>query len=376
MTHNATYSDEPTRVDQIVRNFFSSQTGSVFGADGSVHATLLAGADAKDDCAVFEIDGPASLVVGSDYVRGPKFILYELGLLSNFDIGYYVVAANVSDIAAMGALPLGVLTVVRYPNDLNDEGFRSIVAGIHQACTDFGTLNVGGDIGGAERIIVSATALGMCERGKVLMRRGAAPGDLLCVTGPCGLLGAAVAYFPGKEKNGWALTPSVEAALLNGWKRPRARIPEGRILASKPLATACQDTSDGLKSTIQQLADASNVGFEVFEANVPIGEEVHLVANTINVDPLALSMSASADFQLAFTVRPNDMEACREEFVARGLDFYVIGRANDQPRAIELIQQDGSIRALPGVAWKHQKTDIGTLVRDDAENSRGTNKGG
>jgi thiamine-monophosphate kinase len=301
-------------------------------------------------------------VVGSDYVRGPKFALYELGLLSNFDIGYYLVAANVSDIAAMGASPIGVMTVVRYPHDLNDEEFKLILGGIHQAARDFGTHNVGGDIGQAERIILSGTALGLAERGKVLTRSGARPGDLLCVTGPCGLLGAAVAYFPKREARGWELPAEAERELVEGWKRPRARVAEGRILSSKPFATACQDTSDGLKATIEQLADASKVGFNVSADHIPMSSTVIEVARLIGVDPLALTLSASADFQLCFTIRPDNVDACRHEFTKADLDFHVIGEATSEPGQARLIAGDGASSVLPGVAWRHQQADVSDLV--------------
>jgi thiamine-monophosphate kinase len=363
------FSDEPTRVSQIVRDFLKGQSGQMTGFAGGPHALLTVGADAKDDCAAYDIDRPVTLVIGSDYVRGPKFALYEMGLLSNFDIGYYLVAANVSDIAAMGAMPIGVLTVVRYPNDLDDEEFRLILAGIHQAASDFGTHNVGGDIGQAERIILSGTAIGLADQGKVLTRSGARAGDLLCVTGPCGTLGAAVAYFPKREARGWELPAETERDLVESWKRPRARVAEGRILSSKPFATACQDTSDGLKATIEQLANASDVGFDVVADSVPIESAVTDVAGLIGVDALALAMSASADFQLCFTISAADQEACRHEFAVAGLEFHVIGKATDQPGKTRLIDNGGNISKLPGVAWKHQKTDVSDLVID-AKTSR------
>lgn len=365
MPDQGRYSDEPTRVQQIIDNFLSGQSGSSLGVEGGPEAVLRLGADAKDDCAVFDVAGPASIVVGSDYVRGPKFVLYEIGLLSRFDIGYYLVAANVSDIAAMGAVPLGVLTVVRYPNELDDAGFREIMAGIHQACADFGTLNVGGDIGNAERIILSGTAVGICSYGKVLSRAGAKPGDVLCITGPCGLLGAAVAYFPKREANKWSLPPDTEAALLDSWRRPRARVAEGKILAGGELATACQDTSDGLKATIEQIATASGVGFAVNELAVPIDPCVESVAKLMNVETLALAMSASSDLQLAFTVAPDKLSTCREEFRRYGLVLYEIGHATDQSDHVRAIDAKGASRALPGVAWKHQKSDISTLVKHE-----------
>jgi thiamine-monophosphate kinase len=358
------FSDEPTRVSQIVRDFLNGQSGQVTGLPGGPRALLTVGADAKDDCAAYDIESPVTLVIGSDYVRGPKFALYEMGFLSNFDIGYYLVAANVSDIAAMGAMPIGVLTVVRYPNDLDDEEFKLILAGIHQAASDFGTHNVGGDIGQAERIILSGTAIGLADRGKVLTRSGARAGDLLCVTGPCGMLGAAVAYFPKREARGWELPTKTEQELIESWKRPRARVAEGRILSSKPFATACQDTSDGLKATIEQLANASDVGFDVMAGSVRVEPAVTDVAGLMGVDALALAMSASADFQLCFTISRDDQDACQREFAAAGLEFHVIGEATGEARQIRLIGEDGKKSELPGVAWKHQKTDVSDLVID------------
>ncbi|MET8525606.1 thiamine-phosphate kinase [Micromonospora sp. NPDC005172] len=362
MTLEATYSDEPTRVAKLVGAFLTGQSGSVLGDGQGPNATLTVGADARDDCAVYDIDGPVTLVVGSDYVRGPKFALYEQGLLTNFDIGYFVVAANLSDIAAMGAAPIGVLTVVRYPNDLDDDAFLDIMAGINQACADSGTLNVGGDIGNAERIVLSASAIGLCRTGTALTRQGARPGDYLCVTGACGSAGSAVAYFPKRSANGWTLPDNLEQDLLEGWRRPRARVAEGRVLSTGGYATACQDTSDGLKATIEQLAAASGVGFDVNEDDVAIHPAVSAVAKLIGSDDITLAMSASADFQLAFTVPAEKLDACRDEFARKGLTFDVIGRATTPESGVAFIGRDGTRHSLPGVAWKHQATDVSGLV--------------
>lgn len=364
MTSETTYSDEPTRVAKLVGAFLAGQSGSLLGDEHGPHATLTLGADSKDDCASYDIDGPVTLVVGSDYVRGPKFALYEQGLLTNFDIGYYLVAANVSDIAAMGASPIGVLTVVRYPHDLDDAAFLEIMAGIHQACADCGTLNVGGDIGNAERIVLSASAIGICRLGTALTRSGARPGDYLCVTGPCGVLGAAVAYFPKRSVNGWELPDALEQDLLAGWRRPRARVAEGRLLSTGGFATACQDTSDGLKATIEQLAAASGVGFDVAEEEIVIHPAVSAVAKLIGTHDITLAMSASADFQLAFTVPAEKLDACRDAFSRNGLTFDVIGRATPPESGVGFIGRDGTRHALPGVAWRHQATDISGLVSD------------
>jgi len=65
-----------------------------------------------------------------------------------------------------------------------------------------------------------------------------------------------------------------------------------------------------------------------------------------------------------FTISPDDQEACQDGFAAEGLEFHVIGEATDEARQIRLIDRDGNISELPGVAWKHQKTDVSDLVID------------
>src|SRR5437762_3018688 len=74
--------------------------------------SLAVRAEDQDDCAVYDFSDNLSLVVGMDFVRGTGFKLFQEGLLDYFDLGYYLVVANLSDIAAMGAKPIGLTTVV------------------------------------------------------------------------------------------------------------------------------------------------------------------------------------------------------------------------------------------------------------------------
>jgi hypothetical protein len=98
-------SDEPSRIDAITNTLFGNQSGmwrlELAGEDRGAEISLLLGADGRDDCAIYGIRGDVDMVIGTDYVRGPKFTMYELGLLSVYDLGYYLVMANLSDIAGM-----------------------------------------------------------------------------------------------------------------------------------------------------------------------------------------------------------------------------------------------------------------------------------
>lgn len=347
-------SDEPTRLANIITSLFRDQSTATeqIVVDQKSTVDLIAGADAQDDCAVFRLSGDHELVVGSDYVRGPKFRLYEMGYLSEYNLGYYLVAANVSDIAAMGAHPIGLLSVVRYPSDMSDDSFQSIMQGIKDACTRFRCPNIGGDIGSAERLILSASALGTCRRGGALFRSGAKLGDLVCITAPTGLAGAAMEYLRARKP-----CPTIDAlhldTMLDSWRYPNARVDEGIALAESGRVTSCQDTSDGLKATIECIASASRVGITVFEDSVPIPESVAAVAGHLGLDPFGLVFGDSVDFELAFTTPPEAVDELRNHTT-----LHVIGEVTGSGEVL-LRRSDGSHTSLPGKAWRHTPEEAG-----------------
>lgn len=90
----------------------------------------LVGLSALDDCAVIELTGGLDLVVGSDFVRGTEFHLFREGILSHRDLGWYLVAANLSDLAAMGATPVGIVVALRYAKSMSDHEWRKLLRGV------------------------------------------------------------------------------------------------------------------------------------------------------------------------------------------------------------------------------------------------------
>lgn len=359
-------SDEKQRVARLASDFEAAASMGSWSVEGG-NVFLRRGVSAGDDCAVVDLHGDLSLVFGSDYVRGPKFALFERGLLDHYDLGYYLVAANISDIAAMGAQPVGVLTVVRYPPDLDDEDFAAVMRGARDAATAFGCDIVGGDTGSAERLILSASAFGICAKGAALTRDGAGDGDVLFVTGELGTPAAAVAYL-GDGADPRKLPETVLTELLRPWRRPEPRVPQGCWLSSERIASSCQDISDGLRATLSELSKSSDVGFVVNEEAVPVSRSVQHVAEALALDPLALALSASVDFELAFTVPATRADRCRGEFATRGWPLFEIGRVVDAP-GIWLARPDGSRVDLPGMEWRHQEGDIASLLRQGSSDA-------
>ena len=347
-----TLSDEPTRVDLLTSLIGRTSRAWTAGPNDAT-VRLRVGAADRDDCAVFDVSGPLQIVVGSDYVRGAGFSMYELGHMDEFDIGYYLVMANVSDVAAMGATPVGFLSVVRYPKSLDDDTFIRVMAGINEACAATGIESVGGDVGGAASLILSGTALGACAQGGALLRSGARSGDHVLVSGVTGTAGAAMKYFRARAAGAGpgAVTPAMEAELIEAWRRPRAEVELGIALAASGVVTACQDTSDGLKGTLEQIADASGVGIDISADAVPVSvsETVAAAAPVVGEAASAITFGDSVDFRLVFTV---DGDLSAPEAAAMFPECHLLGRASDEP-GVRLVHADGTVTPVPGKAWRH-----------------------
>lgn len=340
--------DEPARVARLATMLESSGGWSATLANGT-SIELTTGASARDDCAVYSLPG-MDLVVGSDYVRGVGFSMYEQGQLSYYDLGYYLAVANLSDVAAMGSLPTGVLVVVRYPRGFPDADFDEVMRGAAAAAERYGTRIVGGDTGSADHLYLSGTALGVSEPGKALLRSGARPGDHLFVSGETGVAMAARRYFEHVADGGVRLADDVEHALGESWRRPHAEVDLGLGLARSGVVTSCQDTSDGLKATIEQIAEASGVGFDVMADGVaysPLVKEVSAVTGQAVED---LTFGDSVDFRLVFTVR--DGATAVADALEKFPTAIHLGTATDDG-AVRLVRRDGSASPLPGKPWRH-----------------------
>jgi len=355
-----TISGEQTRL-QIVRSILNEQSLPVQAIAASVD--LVVNANDADDCAVYNLPGNLSLVVGMDFIRGTKFTLFREKYLNYFDIGYYLVVANLSDVAAMGATPIGLTTVVRYPDTLEDADFAEIIRGVKEAASHYNTPIVGGDIGGYVEVVLAATAFGIAEGGRYLKRRGTIEADVLCVTGYLGLPSTALVYFTRAKKEGFVLSDEEERELLQSWKRPVAHIAEGRALAELGIVHACQDVSDGGKATIEQLAKTSNVSFEIYEDYLPIHPITIKVANFLGVDSVSIALSSSVDFQLMFSVPPQGIEQVKEIFQhIPDSKLSILGHATPASETTCIIRSNGNISPIPGTAWNHQRGDITSVI--------------
>ncbi|MBK9088800.1 MAG: hypothetical protein IPL90_07025 [Holophagales bacterium] len=210
--------------------------------------------------------------------------------------GRLAAAAALSDLAAVGAEPLGLLLSVTLPADDADAVQEAVARGVAETASAAGTFVLGGDTNDGDELSVGCTAAGTVPCGAELRRLGIAPGDLLFSAGPLGL-GAAVAA--STLFAGGTLLP--ESALA-----PPSRIAHG--IALRGIASAAMDTSDGLLATLDQLARLNGIALHVTRAPEEILEPRALeAARRLCLPPLALLAATQGEQELVFAVPPRNV---------------------------------------------------------------------
>jgi thiamine-monophosphate kinase len=305
--------------------------------------TEILGIPERDDCVVAE-DGEKYLVWTTDMLHRkadfPK-------IATPWQIGWMTVAVNLSDVAAMGAVPIGLLVAAGIPPETELSFVEEMFNGMKDCAHRFETKVLGGDLDSHDELTLVGTALGEVEKDLVLRRRGARPGDLLCTSGTLGSAGAGLRVAlaaDGKEEERIEEDPSL-LALTRRLLEPAPRVKEGRALALSKSVTSMMDNSDGLALSLFDLAEASGVGFSVQEERIPIDPLVVGVAEE-REDAVDLALYAGGDFELVFTVRPDRIDGAR-----LACDFTVIGKVLEEREIV--IESEREKKTLEPRGYEH-----------------------
>ena len=275
-----------------------------------------------DDTAILEF-GDTNLISTCDMLIESKHFPKEM---SYFQMGFKAVTVNVSDLAAMGATPLGFLLSIAFPKDFAVNEFKEIIDGVISACDYYGIPLIGGDTNEASEIIISGTALGLCDN--PLMKNTANEGDLICLTGNIGL---AALGFNLNEDNIYT-KKSLE---------PIARLKEG-IMIKDAGATSATDITDGLASELYEMKSDS-LGFMIYEDRLEISDEFKEISSRLNLDYLDLILHVGEDFELVFTMGKN----CNLD-----MDYIVIGEVNSSNK-VQITLSDGEVKEIKNKGYNH-----------------------
>ena len=248
--------------------------------------------------------------------------------MSYYDMGFKAVTVNVSDLAAMGAQPIGFLLAIGIPKDLNLDSFKQLIDGVLKACEFYDIPLIGGDTNETSEIILTGTALGSCDR--PLMKNTYAEGDLIAVTGDVGH--AALGFNLDVFDNIY-----VKKAL-----KPKARIKEGIML--KDLATSATDITDGLASELYEIKK-DGFGFMIYEEAFEVTSEFKDLANSLNLDYLELMLYVGEDFELLFTISKDDVDKLN-------CDYKIIGEVNNSNR-VEITLENNLVLEMENRGYEH-----------------------
>ncbi len=317
---------EPEPVSSIGERLLIARLSEIFKS--TLNPEIMIGAG-PDDCAVIDITDEECLVVTTDMLHRqtdfpPQMLPWQ--------IGWMAAAVNFSDVAAMGASPIGILSALGFPAD-TDVGFiEEIARGIADCAKMCGASVIGGDIDTHEELTITGTTIGRIKKSELLTRKGGRVGDKVCVTGHVGSAGAALRALEG----GIHVTKSLLRTLFE----PIPRTLEAQRLAASGAVTAMTDTSDGLAMSLHDLAAEGGVSFRIYEDSLPVLDEVRMVAG--NSDVLSeLVLYKGGDFELLFTV-PSDMVVVAQSVC----NLSVIGDVVGQEEGVRIKRTDGVVECV------------------------------
>ena len=303
------------------------------------HFRPLAGPGAfflSDDAAVFAPPPGRELVVSADaLVAGVHFLPDDPPEL----IGRKLLRTNLSDLAAMGATPLGYLMTVSAPRGTPDSWFAGFAAGLAADQAEFGVCLLGGDTTSTPGpVSLSLTILGHVAPGAALRRGGAMPGDGLWVSGTIGdgALGLLAARGEIADPDG---------SLAGRYRLPQPRLGLGQAVAG--IAHAGMDVSDGLVQDSGHLCRAGGLGVVIDATSVPLSPAARVA------DRLALCLTGGDDYELLLAVPPGREAALVEAASRCGTQVTRIGVFAAGARLVTVRGADGAPMALASGGWSH-----------------------
>lgn len=311
-----------------------------------------------DDCAVCRPRPGRELVVSTDLLMEQRHFL--AGTTSAFSLGWKTGAANLSDLAAMGAEPAAFFLAAAFPLS-RQEYFRGIMQGLHAILSRYHVPLAGGDLSAGPVICLGATVLGEVPAGRSLLRSGGRPGDALFITGQTGLAGAGLRLLA----EGWRMTPEGVAQppagepldedrfelvgqCLRKHLEPVPRLEAGRFMRESGVVTAAIDTSDGLAKDLRMICQASRCGARLPDLWLQPLQQNPLVR-------LADVLAGGEDYELLFSVDEKQKLDFRHAWSARPElpNLQEIGRlVAEHPGEVKMETPDG-LKPLPVSGYDH-----------------------
>lgn len=255
--------------------------------------------------------------------------------------GRKAIVAVISDLAAKGAYPQYIVIQLGLREDMELAQFEELWAGFEDACNEYCVKIVGGDTNESNELIISVFGIGFAEN--LIPRTGARPGDIVATTGLFGTT------YTGLHALFNLITDEKWNRLRESVLYPRARLLEGITIARSGLATSSIDSSDGLATSLQQLSQASDVGF--FIDKLPTDPLAAEYADQYGLDLFDAVMFGGEEYELIVTLPESAINKINTELSKHGSKLIPIGTTTEKKELA--VDWQGSIRKVISGGWEH-----------------------
>lgn len=308
----------------------------------NTHYTIFKGIG--DDAAVIDLNDNY-LIITTDLLNEkhfPKQMTYK-------QIGWKTITVNISDLAAMGAKPQGIVLALALPGELKENEYQELINGVLEACQYYNCPLIGGDTNTSNELTVTATAIGIVDKENLLLLSTAELNDKIAVTGPLGLTALGLEYllsekYPNVPKN---IDREIFNPFIKNALEPKAQIFKSEEYAKHPRIKGATDITDGLARELQIISQKSNVGIKIYEDKIPHPKELELIAKHYNRDPEEYLLHYGEDFELILII---DGEIDESDPLLD--DLTIIGEVTDTYE-LEIVKSDGNLEKLSPHGYEH-----------------------
>ncbi|HEY2350325.1 MAG TPA: thiamine-phosphate kinase [Puia sp.] len=323
-------------IDHLTKNIEIKNASSILGVG--------------DDAAVIDHFGKQTVLTTDLLIENIHFDLIYTPLLH---LGYKSVIVNLSDIYAMNATPTQLLISLGFSNRFSLEALDEFYEGVYAACEKYGVDLVGGDTSSSQKgFIISVTAIGEVAPDKFVQRSTAQKGDLLCCSGDLGAAYLGLVFLEREKKiflENSNIKPDLEGEkyVIGRMLKPEAAKKTIEFFEKEEIVpTSMMDISDGLSSEILHICRQSNLGCLLYEEKIPIADETRNAAYKFELDPTACALSGGEDYELLFTVRPEEYNK-----LVLNENISVIGYMTDPEEGRKILTKGGNKFDITAQGW-------------------------
>ncbi|MGI4791440.1 MAG: thiamine-phosphate kinase [Janthinobacterium lividum] len=300
-----------------------------------------------DDAAILDVPSGQQVVVTTDLLI--ESVHFRRDWSDPYSIGWKAAAVNLSDMAAMGAVPTFTFVSLALPPEETVESVERLYDGLCDCLGRYGSKLAGGDTNSTPGgLVLNITQIGTIPAGQALKRTGAKVGDILLVTGTLGSSAIGQALL---EQQGVLKAEKICRDLIQTHRRPQPRIVAALAARETGKVHACMDLSDGLAADLPKLCAASGVGARVEVSRLPLSEILTATADEMEWSGSDFALRGGEDYELLLAVAPSDVDEVSAAVTATGTNLTRIGEITRN--GLHYVDAEGVDLAQPGTGWDH-----------------------